>query len=60
MAYLELTLEAYDDLIKAAGNRAAQVSKVCRVQGVWTQEAEAEAPPDTVNEPEQTTLDILD
>lgn len=44
MAYLELSREAYDDIIKAAGIRGGQVAKVCNDQGVWSAEAEAEAP----------------
>ena len=46
MAYLELSLEAYDNLIKAAGMKASSVAKVCADQGVWEPQAAEEAPPD--------------
>ncbi len=63
MAYLELSLEAYDNLIKAAGNRGAQVSRVCREQGCWEAAAADENPAietavDTETEPVQTDLDL--
>lgn len=48
MAYLELSLEAYDNIIKAAGLKAASVAKVCEEQGVWEAKAIEEAPPDYV------------
>ncbi len=48
MAYLELSLEAYDNIIKAAGNKASSVARVCEEQGVWEAEASEEAPPDYV------------
>lgn len=54
MAYLELSLVAYDNLIKAAGNRGGQVSKVCREQGTWEDAAAAEAPPGAVKDLIQT------
>ena len=44
MAYLEISKEAYNDIIIAAGMRAAQVAKVCEAQGVWSAEAAAEEP----------------
>jgi hypothetical protein len=50
MAYLELTMVAYDNIIKAAGLRGGQVAKVCADQGVWSAEAEAEAPVDAAAE----------
>jgi len=55
MAYLEFTLEAYDNLIKAAGNRGAQVSKVCREQGAWEDTAAEEDP---ARDTRQTELDL--
>ena len=45
MAYLELSREAYDNLIKAAGLKASRVAKICNEQGVWSIEAALEAPP---------------
>ena len=50
MAYLELSKEAYNDLIIAAGMKASKVAKVCETQGVWSEEAMDEAPPNV--EPE--------
>ena len=49
--YLELTLTAYDNMIKAAGNRGGSVARVCHEQGVWSVEAEKAAPAD-VAEPD--------
>ena len=43
MAYLELSKEAYDDLLHAAGSRAGQVAKVCNELGVWETTVEEEA-----------------
>ena len=54
MAYLELSLEAYDDLIKAAGLKAGAVAKVCRTQGVWSIEAALEEPTDVEVEETET------
>lgn len=51
MAYLELSKEVYNDIIIAAGMKGAKVAKVCETQGVWSEEAMAEAPPNVV-EPE--------
>lgn len=61
MAYLELSLEAYDNLIKAAGLKASSVARVCEEQGVWEPQAAEEAPPD-VAEPDaaQLNLDVPD
>ena len=50
MAYLELSKEAYNDLIMAAGIKGSKVAKVCETQGVWSEEAMQEAPPNV--EPE--------
>ena len=49
MAYLELSKEAYNDLILAAGMKASRVAKVCELQGVWSEAAAAEEP--VVSEP---------
>ncbi len=53
MAYLELSLEAYDDLIRAAGSRAGQIAKVCNEKGVWQTTPDEEAA--AVSEPETET-----
>ena len=50
MAYLELTKEAYNDIINAAGLKASAVARVCETQGVWSAEAAAEEPVVTVPE----------
>lgn len=51
MAYLELSKEAYNDIIQAAGMKGAKVARVCEDQGVWSAEATQEAPPN-VQEPD--------
>ena len=55
MAYLELSFEGYENLIKAAGNRGAQISKVCREQGTWEDAASEEDP---ARDERQTDLDL--
>jgi hypothetical protein len=57
MAYLELSLEAYDNLIKAAGMKASSVAKVCAEQGVWEPASEEEAPPE-YEAPETITTEV--
>ena len=52
MAYLELSMVAYDNLIKAAGNRGGQVAKACADFGVFEDRAAAEAPPGVAKESE--------
>ena len=60
MAYLELSKEAFDDLIRAAGSRAGQVANVCNTQGVFeTTPAEEEsevAEPEVAPEVEEPSL----
>ncbi len=51
--YLALSKEAYDDLIRAAGLKAGAVAKVCNDKGIWGSEAQADAPPNAVEEPLQ-------
>ena len=59
MAYLELSLEAYDDLIRAAGSRAGQIAKVCNEKGVWQTTPDEEAA--AVSEPEtETETEVAD
>ena len=53
MTYVSLSKEAFDDVIRAAGNRAAQVAKVFNESGEWSAQAQSEAPPDAVEEQEQ-------
>ena len=53
MTYVSLSKEAFDVVIHAAGNRAAQVAKVFNELGEWSAQAQAEAPPDAVEEQEQ-------
>ena len=57
MAYLELSMEAYNDLIIAAGTRAGRVSAVCNAQGVWSKDAQADAPVDAVPEHDNAAAD---
>jgi len=45
MAYLELSLEAYNDIIQAAGLKGSKVARVCAEQGHWCGQAADEAPP---------------
>ena len=54
--YLELTLTAYDNLIKAAGSRGAQVAKICNEQGAWSAEADDAAP----DEPDPDQMGLFD
>ena len=61
MAYLELSLEAYDDLIRAAGSRGGQVARVCNEQGVWETSPEEEAVSVSESEPavcEETVAEV--
>lgn len=60
MQYLVLSREAYNDLILAAGLKAGAVAKVCNEQGVWSKEAQAEAPPGVEMEEVPTVQTALD
>ena len=59
MAYLELSKEAYNDIIMAAGMKASSVAKVCETQGIWSEAAAAEEP--VVSEPidSMSALEIM-
>ena len=57
MAYLELSKEAYNDIILAAGMKGSKVARVCEAQGVWSPEAQDEAP-DNVAEPEKQDAEL--
>lgn len=54
MAYLELSREAYEDVLNAAGNRRGAVALKLSDVGVWDATAtKAEAPPEAVPEPDE-------